>query len=293
MLVLVILGLILYSTTEQAWPAFQAEGIDFITKNDWNPAAQSYGALSFVYGTLLISVIALVIAVPVSLGIALFITEVAPSWMRRPVITVIDLLATIPSVVFGLWGLLVFAPWVLAYYQDLADTFSGVPVLGTLLNGTPVSAQSFMTAGIILAIMVIPIVTSISREVFATTPVAQKEGALALGATRWEMIRGAVLPHARSGITSAILIGLGRAIGETIAVVLLIGSLPNKITAELFSPGDSMATVIVSQFGEATGLHRSALIGLGVLLFVITLIVGMIARVLIARSDRKMGLARR
>ncbi len=293
MMVLVILGLILYSTTEQAWPAFQAEGIDFLIKNDWNPAAGSYGALSFVFGTLLISVIALLIAVPISLGIALFVTEVAPSWLRRPVITVIDLLATIPSVVFGLWGAYVFAPWVLPRYEDLANTFSGVPVLGNLFNGTPVSAKSFMTAGIILAIMVIPIVTSITREVFATTPAAQKEGAMALGATRWEMIRGAVFPHARSGITSAVLIGLGRAIGETIAVVLLIGSLPNKITAELFSPGDSMASVIVSQFGEASGTHRSALIGLGVLLFIITLVVGVIARALIARSDRKLGLARR
>ncbi len=293
MLVLVVLGLILYSTTQQAWPVFQAEGLDFIFKNDWNPAAQSFGAASFVYGTLAISVIALLLAVPISLGIALFVTEVAPRRLRRPVVYALDLLATIPSVVFGLWGLYVFAPAVLGLYQNLADMFHGVPIVGALLNGTPVSARSFMTAGVILAIMVVPIITSISREVFATTPVAQKEAALALGATRWEMIRGAVLPHGRSGVTSAVLIGLGRAIGETIAVVLLIGSLPNQITAQLFNPGDSMSSVIINQFGEAVGTQRAALIGLGVLLFVITLIVGVIARAIIAGSDRRLGIPSR
>jgi phosphate transport system permease protein len=289
LLVLAVLGLILYSTTNQAWAAFQHEGIDFLTQNAWYPSKLEFGALSLIWGTLLISVIALVMAVPVSIGIALFITEIAPTWMRKPVVYGIDLLATIPSVVYGLWGLLVFAPAVLGFYQNLADWFSGVPLLGTLLNGTPVSARSFMTAGIILAIMVVPIVTSISREVFATTPVAMKEASLALGATRWEMIHGSVLPHGRNGVVSAILIGLGRAIGETIAVVLVIGSVQNEISLHLFNAGDSMASVIVTQFGEAQGLQRSALIGLGVILFLVTVVVGIIARLFIARSDRRLG----
>ena len=293
LLVLAVLGLILWSTTDQAWAAFAHEGIDFLTSNSWYPSKLEFGALSLIWGTLLISLVALAIAVPISIGIALFITEVAPTWMRKPVVYVIDLLATIPSVVYGLWGLLVFAPAVLGFYQDLADTFSGVPVIGTLLDGTPVSARSFMTAGIILAIMVVPIVTSISREVFATTPVAMKEASLALGATRWEMMRGSVLPHGRNGVVSAILIGLGRAIGETIAVVLVIGSVQNEITLHLFNAGDSMASVIVTQFGEAQGLHRSALIGLGVILFLVTVVVGIIARLFIARSDRRLGIPAR
>ena len=293
LLVLAVLGLILYSTTDSASAAFQHEGIAFITQNAWYPSKLEFGALSLIWGTLLISVIALLIAVPISIGIALFITEVAPPWMCRPVVYVIDLLATIPSVVYGLWGVLVFAPAVLGLYQNLADTFSGVPVIGTLLDGTPVSARSFMTAGIILAIMVVPIVTSISREVFATTPVALKEASLAMGATRWEMIRGSVLPHGRNGVVSAILIGLGRAIGETIAVVLVIGSVPNEITLHLFNAGDSMASVIVNQFGEAQGLHRSALIGLGVILFLVTVVVGIIARLIVARSDRRLGVQAR
>jgi phosphate transport system permease protein len=293
LLVLAVLGLILYSTTQQAWAAFEHEGLDFLTQNAWYPSKLEFGALSLIWGTLLISVVALVIAVPISLGIALFITEVAPARLRKPVVYAIDLLATIPSVVYGLWGLLVFAPAVLGFYQDLANTFSGVPVIGTLLDGTPVSARSFMTAGIILAIMVVPIVTSISREVFATTPVAMKEASLALGATRWEMIRGSVLPHGRNGVVSAVLIGLGRAIGETIAVVLVIGSVQNEMTLHLFNAGDSMASVIVTQFGEAQGLHRSALIGLGVILFLVTVFVGIIARLVIARSDRRLGVSTR
>jgi phosphate transport system permease protein len=293
LMVLAVLGLILYSTTDQAWAAFQHEGLDFITQNAWYPSKLEFGALSLIWGTLLISVVALALAIPVSLGIALFITEIAPPWMRKPVVYAIDLLATIPSVVFGLWGLLVFAPAVLGLYQDLADTFAGVPIIGSLLNGTPVSARSFMTAGIILAIMVVPIITSISREVFATTPVALKEASLALGATRWEMIRGSVFPHGRNGVVSASLIGLGRAIGETIAVVLVIGSVQNEISLHLFNAGDSMASVIVTQFGEAQGLHRSALVGLGVILFLVTVVVGIIARLIIARSDRRLGISGR
>ncbi len=243
--VLAVLALILYSTTDQAWAAFQHEGFDFITQNAWYPSKLEFGALSLIWGTLLISVIALVLAIPVSLGIALFITEIAPRRMRRPVVYVIDLLATIPSVVYGLWGCSSSLPPFSACTRTSPTRSPACPVIGTLLDGTPVSARSFMTAGIILAIMVVPIITSISREVFATTPIALKEASLALGATRWEMIRGSVIPHGRNGIVSASLIGLGRALGETIAVVLVIGSVQNEITLHLFNAGDSMASVIV------------------------------------------------
>jgi phosphate transport system permease protein len=284
LLVFIILALILYSTTTQAWPAFRHEGLDFLLSANWNPAKDQYGALAFIYGTVAISLVALVLAVPVSIGIALFATELAPRRMRTPIIYVVDLLAAIPSVVFGLWGILVLAPGVTGFYENLSDWFHPVPILGTIFSGHPITGRSLMTAGLILAIMITPIVTAITREVFATTPVAQKEAALALGATRWEMIRGAVFPHGRRGVVSAVLIGMGRAMGETIAVALVIGSSP-QITARLLGSGDSMAAVIVNQFGEAESLHRSALIGLGVALFLISLMIGLLARAVVGRTD--------
>ena len=215
-------------------------------------------------------------AVPVSLGIALLLTEVVPYRWSRPIVYVIDLLAVVPSVVWGLWGILVFAPWLQHIYTSIASGVNGVPVLGPLF-GQPMSGASFFTAGIILAFMITPIVTSLSREVIATVPAIDKEGAYALGATRWEMIRGAVWPHSQGGVVGAVLLGLGRAMGETIAAALVIGSSP-AITSHLFAPGYNMPAVIANQFGEAFGVFRAALMGIGVLLFVFTIIINVIAR---------------
>lgn len=287
-LVLAILALIAYSTVREAWPAFESEGLDFITKNDWVPNSNQFGALALIYGTVLVSVIALFIGVPLSIGIALFITEVAPRRVKRPIIYVIDLLAAVPSVVYGLWGILVLAPELDTLYQDIASAVSGIPILDTLFNGDPISGRSFMTAGLILAIMVTPIITSVARETFATVPQSQKDGAYAMGATRWEMIRAAVFPHSRSGVTAGVLLGFGRAIGETIAVALVVGS-SVRITPELFSSGDTMASNIVNGYGESSGTYQAALIGLGVVLFVLTMAIGIIARTIIARSERKIG----
>jgi phosphate transport system permease protein len=210
--------------------------------------------------------------------------------MRRPVVTLIDLLAAVPSVVYGLWGLLVLVPALPGFYQDWHDLFAGVPILGDVFDGAPISGKAFMTAGLILAIMITPIVTAVTRETFATVPQSQKDAALAMGATRWEMIRAAVFPHSRSGMTAGILIGLGRAMGETIAVALVIGSSP-QITEKLFSSGDALPAVIVNQFGESTGTYQAALIGMGVVLFFLTLFIGVIARLVLARSERKLGAA--
>ena len=282
--VLAILGLIAYSTTKEAWPAFQQEGLGFITSSTWIPAENKFGALAFIYGTVLSSLIALVLAVPVSLGIALYANEAAPRRLRKPVVYVMDLLAAIPSVVYGLWGIIVLAPAIQPVYKAISGAVGDVPVLGWFFNGE--SGRSYMTAGIILAIMITPIITSLSREVIATVPSAQREAAYGMGATRWEMIRAAVLPWSRGGIVGSVMLGLGRAMGETIAVALVIGSQP-QITTHLFEAGDSMAAVIVNQFGEASGTHRAALIGLGVVLFGVTIIVNVSARGIVSQFDRR------
>ena len=282
--VLAILGLIAFSTTKEAWPAFTQEGLGFVTSSTWIPSEDKYGALAFIYGTILSSLIALVLAVPVSLGIALYANEAAPRRFRRPVVYMMDLLAAIPSVVYGLWGIIVLAPAIQPVYESISGAVGGVPVLGWIFSGQ--SGRSYMTAGIILAVMITPIITSLSREVIATVPSAQREAAYGMGATRWEMIRSAVLPWSRGGITGAVMLGLGRAMGETIAVALVIGSQP-QITSHLFEAGDSMAAVIVNQFGEASGVHRSALIGLGVVLFIVTILVNVSARSIVTRFDRR------
>jgi len=284
LLVLVILVLIAVSTTQQASSWFSAEGLKIFT-NNWNPAANQYGALAFIFGTAVTAVIALIMAVPVSLGIALLLTEVVPYRWSRPVVYVIDLLAVVPSVVWGLWGILVFATWLNHVYADIGSAVNGIPVLGSLF-GPPTSGASFFTAGIILAFMITPIITSLSREVIATVPAIDKEGAYALGATRLEMIRGAVWPHSQGGVVGAVLLGLGRAMGETIAAALVIGSSP-AITSHLFAPGYNMPSVIANQFGEASGEFRAALMGIGVLLFVFTIIVNVIAHGIVERSARR------
>ncbi len=284
LMVLVILVLIAISTTQQAESWFSTEGLKIFSSN-WNPAANQFGALPFIYGTVITGVIALVIAVPVSVGIALLLTEVVPYRWSRPIVYVIDLLAVVPSVVWGLWGILVFAPWIQHIYASVGSGLNGVPVLGSLF-GPPTSGASFFTAGIILAFMITPIVTSLSREVIATVPAIDKEGAYALGATRLEMIRGAVWPHSQGGVVGAVLLGLGRAMGETIAVALVIGA-SATITPHLLAPGYNMPAVIANEFGEASGVFRAALIGIGVLLFVITIIVNVVARGVVERSARR------
>ena len=285
LLVLVVLAWIAYSTTRRAWPAFAHEGIGFVTSDEWIPSEEKFGALAFVYGTLLSSLIALLIAVPISVGIALFTMEVVTGRLRRAVIYTIDLLAAIPSVVYGLWGVLVFAPNVQPFYENLNNWFGGWPVLGWIF-GDRTSGRSFLTAGIILAFMITPIITSLSREVVATTPASLREAAYGMGATRWEMTKSSILTWSRGGITGAVMLGLGRAMGETIAVALVIGS-QAQITSDILAPGDTMAAVIANQWGEAQSLHSAALIGLGVVLFVVTIIINVAARGVVTRLDRR------
>jgi phosphate transport system permease protein len=287
LLVLIILVLIAVSMTQQSTTWFTTQGWSGVFSTDWDPAHNKFGAVPFIYGTLVTSAIGIVIAFPVSVGIAMLLTQVVPRRFARPIVYVIDLLAVVPSVVWGLWGILVLAPWLQTIYQDIASGLTGVPVLSTFFGGEGVSGASFMTAGLILAIMITPIVTSLSREVIATVPAIDREGAYALGATRWEMIRGAVWPHSQAGVVGAVLLGLGRAMGETIAVALVIGSSPT-ITTHLFSTGYSMPSVIANEFGEATvGVFRAALIGMGVLLFILTIIINLSARAIVDRSVRR------
>ena len=285
LLVLVILVLIAVTTTQQASQWFTTEGLKIFSPT-WDPAKNQFGALAFIYGTAITAAIALIIAVPVSVGIALLLTEVVPYRWSRPIVYVIDLLAVVPSVVWGLWGILVFVPWLNHIYAHIGSAVQGLWILGPLF-GPPTSGASFFTCGIILAFMITPIVTSLSREVIATVPAIDKEGAYALGATRWEMITGAVWPHSQGGVVGAVLLGLGRAMGETIAAALVIGSALNVITTHLFVPGNNMPAVIANQFGEATGVFRAALMGIGVLLFVFTIIINVLARGIVERSARR------
>ena len=291
LLVLVILVLIAVTMTQQSTSWFTTEGWSGIFSTDWDPAHGKFGAMAFVYGTVITSLIGIIIAFPVSMGVALLLTEVVPRRWSQPIVYVIDLLAVVPSVVWGLWGFLVLVPWLQPIYAHVASAVNGIWILGNLfgfLNGNYVSGASFFTAGLILAIMITPIVTSLSREVIATVPTTDKEGAYALGATRWEMIRGAVWPHSQTGVVGATLLGLGRAMGETIAVALVIGASPT-ISSHLFTPGYSMPSVIANQFGEATvGVFRAALIGMGVLLFLLTILVNLSARAIVERNARRM-----
>jgi phosphate transport system permease protein len=286
LLVLVILALITITTTKAAWPAFANYGTDYFFSTDWRPNEGKFGILAFVWGTVVISVIGIVLAVPVSVGIALFATELAPPRLRRIVTTVMDLLAAIPSVVFGLVGFLALKPYLQDWYRAIGRFCDGIPVLQTLF-GTGSSGTSLLTAGIVLAIMITPIITSVTREVFATVPQNDKDGALALGATRIEMINGVVLPHSTGGLTGAVMLGLGRAMGETIAVTLLIGGTPN-VSLDLLGPGDAMPAGIARYLPEASGDFQAALIGLGVVLFVLTLIVNIGSRRIVASVDARL-----
>jgi phosphate transport system permease protein len=290
LLVLVILGLIVVTMAGQARSWFSAEGLGSVFSSNWDPAHHHFGSFGLLVGTLEVSLLALLIAVPVSVGLALFVTEVAPRRLRRPIVYTVDLLAAVPSVVFGLWAIHVLFQPLSDGYSSVSSATSSVPLLDSIFANPSRSGQAIMTAGIVVGIMITPIITAITREVFATTPASQKEAALALGATRWEMIRGSVFPHSRSGVVSAVMIGFGRAVGETIAVALVVGSSP-QLTAKIFGPGDTMASIIANEFGEATGTQRSALIGLGLVLLILTVVIGIAARAVFGRLERGLGTA--
>src|SRR5918912_4032851 len=265
----------------EASPAFSRFGVfGFTFTNDWDVSRSFYGALPLLVGTLITSATALAIGVPVAVATALFVTELCPRRLRTPLTVTVELLAAVPSVVYGLWGVFVLIPKLLPAERWFADTFSFIPWIG----GGTVAGPNYFIGGLILAIMILPIVSAISREVMATVPVEQKEAALALGATRWEMIRIAVLPYARPGITGAPMLGLGRAIGETIAVTLVIGNAP-QIGGTIFAQGYTLAAVIANEFGEAANdpVHRAALIGAGLVLFVLTVLVNIVARAFLRR----------
>ncbi len=284
--ILVVLVLIAWTITHKSLPVFRSEGLGFFTNRTWAPEKEVYGALSFIYGTAVTALIAVVISVPISVGIALFTTQVAPSWLKKWLVSLTDLVAVVPSVVFGLWGIIYLAPKLVPVYKDVSNWFHGWPVLGHIF-GHASAGRTFMTAGLILSVMITPIITSIAREVIETTPQTDRDGALALGATRWEMITGAVLPHSMGGIVGAVMLGLGRALGETIAVALVIGSSP-AITANLFSSGDSLPSVIAFQWGEATSeIKRSALIAMGLTLFLLTIVVNLTANAVVTRATKK------
>ena len=289
LLVLVILGAIVVSTSNKAWPAFSKEGLGYFTNRFFDDTNQVYGLWAYLYGTIVVSVIAVLFAVPTSIGIALFTTELAPRRLRFWITTTIDLLAAVPSVVFGLWGLLVLAPHLNDLYGSIHDATSSIPVLNTVFGAPSGGGRTFMTAGLIVGLMITPIITSVTREVFNTVPRNDKDGALALGATRWEMIKGVVLPHSNGGIVGAVMLGLGRAMGETIAIALLIGA-SAQVTANVFGSGEAMPSAIVRFLPEAASgsTFQAALIGLGVVLFLLTVGVNMAARAIVARIDRRL-----
>jgi phosphate ABC transporter permease protein PstC len=279
-LILLLIGFFFVRLYVEAKPAFDAFGyVGFVFDDSWVPSQNLFGALPLVVGTLITAGIALVIGVPVAIATALYVTELAPDRVRRPLVVTVELLAAVPSVVYGLWGIEVLAPKLQPVEKWLNDTFGFLPFVG----GT-VSIPNYFVAGLILAIMILPIVSAISREVISTVPSEHKEAALALGATRWEMIRIAVLPYSRAGISGAAMLGLGRAIGETIAVTLVIGNAP-EIGHTIFSQGYTLAAVIANEFGEAANdpIHRAALIGAGLVLFVLTLLVNIVARAFVRR----------
>jgi phosphate ABC transporter permease protein PstC len=280
-----ILALIVYFFVRlvgQAQPAFAHAGVfGFAFDNNWNPSAGHFGALPLVVGTLITSALALIIGVPVAVAAAIYTTELCPRQLRTPLTVLVELLAAVPSVVYGLWGIFFLAPKLKGAEQWVSDRLSFIPFVG---SGVVTIPNCFVT-GLVLAIMILPIVSAISREVMSTVPADHKEAALGLGATRWEMIRIAVLPYCRSGIVGGAMLGLGRAIGETIAVTIMIGDSP-KLVEHLFGQSYSLAAVIANEFGEATGTHRSALFAAGLLLFVLTLLVNGIARFFVVRAGR-------
>jgi len=282
-LILALLVFFFIRLIGESGSTFSTFGLSFIFGNDWDVSRNIYHGLALVVGTLITSGVALVIGVPVAVAVALYINELCPRRFRGALSMLVDLLAAVPSVVYGLWGVFFLAPKLLPAEKWFARTFSFIPWIGG--GADSATPTNYFIASLVLAIMILPIVSAISREVVATVPSENKEAALALGATRWEMIRMAVLPYSRSGIVGGAMLGLGRALGETIAVVLLIGNAPT-IGHHLFSQGYSLAAVIANEFGEATGVHRSALFAAGLVLFVLTLLVNVVARWYVARGAR-------
>ena len=289
MFVLLMLGGVILSLVLGAIPAFREFGLGFITTESWNPVTEKFGAIAPIFGTIITSVIALAIAVPLGLLIAMFLTELCPMWARRPIGIAIELLAGIPSIIYGIWGLFVFAPFLQTYVQPpLIAAFENVPVLSTLFAGPPYGI-GILTASLILAIMVLPFITAISRDVFDAVPPVLKEAAYGLGWTQWEVWRYVVLPFTRIGVIGGVMLGLGRALGETMAVTFVIGN-AHKISASILAPGTTISATIANEFTEAVGdLYTSSLIALGLILFVITFIVLAIARYQLQRIERRLG----
>ena len=285
--VLALLSGVILSLIVGSMPAFKAFGFSFITREVWNPVTNEFGALAPIYGTLVTSIIAMVIAVPIGLMIAFFLTELCPKWLRRPIAIAIELLAGIPSIIYGIWGLFVFAPFVQKYIQPpLIDTFDGVPGLQSLFAGPPYGI-GMLTAGFILAIMVLPFITAISRDVFDAVPAVLKEATYGLGCTTWEVFKHVVLPFARVGVIGGVMLGLGRALGETMAVTFVIGN-AHTVSASILAPGTTISASIANEFTEAVGdLYTSSLIALGLILFVITFIVLAMARYMLLRLQQQ------
>lgn len=286
-LVLILLAGIIVSLFFGSQTTWQKEGFGFLTKEQWDTAAGNFGALGPVAGTLITSGIALLLALPVSIGIAMFLTELAPMWLRRPLGTAIELLAAIPSIIYGMWGLFVIAPLFIKYVQPfLAITLGNLPVIGKLFSGTQLGV-GVLTAGVVLAIMIVPFITAVLRDVFSLVPPMLKESAYGLGATTWEVVRNVVIPYTKIGMVGGVMLGLGRALGETMAVTFVIGN-AHGLNLSLFAPGNSIASTLANEFNEASSdEHRSALLALALVLFLITTIVLAFAKWLISRNQVK------
>jgi phosphate transport system permease protein len=289
LLVFSLLAAILVSLLIGSQVTLQKFGFGFLTKADWDPVQESFGAVVPIYGTLMTSLIAMLIGVPVSFGIALFLTELSPAWLKRPLGTAIELLAAIPSIIYGMWGLFVFAPLFQSYIQPpLINTFGELPLLGALFAGPPIGV-GMLTAGLILSIMVIPFVTAVMRDVFELVPPLLKESAYGLGSTTWEVVWRVVLPYTKVGVIGGVMLGLGRALGETMAVTFVIGN-AHRLSASLLAPGQSIASALANEFTEAVGdVYFSALIELGLILFLITTIVLGLSKLLLMRLARSEG----
>ena len=273
-----------------AAPALKAFGLGFLTSAEWDPVQEKFGGLVMIYGTLASSFIALLIAVPVSFGIAIFLTELSPSWLKRPLGIAIELLAAVPSIVYGMWGLLVFGPILATFVQQpLQAVFGGVPYLGALFSGPPVGI-GILSAGIILAIMIIPFIASVMRDVFEVTPPMLKESAYGLGATTWEVVSRVVLPYTKTGVVGGVMLGLGRALGETMAVTFVIGNMNQLNSLSVFEAANSITSTLANEFAEAgEGLHQASLMYLGLVLFLITFVVLTISKLLLLRLKKNEG----
>ena len=281
---------ILLSLVFGAWPAITKYGLSFLTRSVWDPVQEDFGGLVMIYGTLATSLIALLIAVPVSFGIALFLTEMSPAWLKRPLGTAIELLAAVPSIVYGMWGLLVFGPILAKYVQiPLQNLLAGVPYLGALVAGPPVGI-GILSAGIILAIMIIPFIASVMRDVFEVTPTLLKESAYGLGATTWEVMSQVVLPYTKAGVVGGIMLGLGRALGETMAITFVIGNMNQLDSLSVFQAANSITSALANEFAEAaSGLHQASLIYLGLVLFFITFVVLTLSKMLLSQLRKGEG----